>query len=174
MDETEGIGIIKKPGEKLLVNTATRSIQVVPGIEELYVDTEPKNHFICCLTTCKAEEIEEFSKKFGCYCVVVHDPERLIKDISEAIAKDIGLSVNPPTLEHGMVRYDKGHQIGRELNRDEKIELPWRQKPSEYNAQKEYRLHFNFTSHELIDSPKEYVINIGDLLKYCELIEVSL
>lgn len=168
-DKTEGQGELVVPGESLVVNLAQRTQCIVPGQENLSVCADPRNHFIYCLSACENAEISELAREFGNYCVVVSDPLRLISDIKRGLANDANLSVNPPMLEWEKVRYDKGASVSQLLNRDDKLKLAWLQKPESYAHQKEFRVHYNFTSHELIGSPCYYTISIGRKLPYCTL-----
>ncbi|MDP2223896.1 MAG: hypothetical protein Q8J83_05740 [Nitrosomonas sp.] len=168
-DRTEGMGDLQVSGEALIVNVARGMSRTVPGIENLAVRADPRNHFIACFMACDEDDLPVRAKEFGEHCVAIEDPAALIDDLRKALQNDAFLAVNPPALEWGEVRYDKGAQVAKQFTRDEKLILAWIQKPEAYAHQKEFRIHFNFTSHELIGSPSHHTLSIGKVLPYCKL-----
>ncbi len=168
-DQTEGIGKLCIPGESLAIDMGRRIQNVIPGYEELVVYADPRNHFVFCLSACEEGDLQLLARKFGAYCVVVKDPKAFENDLVRALADDSVFSVNPPMLECKMVRYDKGESLSKQLSHAEKSNLAWCQKPTSYAYQKEFRVHFNFTSHELIGSPEHHTLCTGRSFSYCEM-----
>jgi len=170
-DRTEGSGQLCRDGEELVVDLTNKVIHSRPGVENLHVAAEGNDHFICCFSSPKDGCIESLPTKFGEYYVIVHNPAELFSDIESAINCDSSLEQNVPCLEASAIRYDKGKYVGSLHDRAEIQKLAWMQKPESHSEEQEFRFQFQFCFSEFIGSPEHYILELGKILEYCEIVK---
>lgn len=171
-DQTEGIGVVHRNSEsgrrtfRLSQEVERRPV----GIEKLRVEAPEKECFVCCFSMAERGAFDRLPTRFGRFYVEINAPERLYHDLRKAIQCDKLLSLSPPVLEAGAVRYDKGRYVGRFSDEHEIRALPWLQKPAFYAEEHEYRLHFRCTG-ESSRLRSSYMLSIGYALDYCRVLE---
>lgn len=168
VDSSEGFGEALRDGQAFDLDTARNSVRFIPGVERLHVEGGNEESFIFCMSAPNSGRLQAVPRKFGKYVVRIRNPEQLLRDVEEAMRRDVDLEQNRPQLEHAPVRYDKGEYINS-LTKQDEDELGWTQKPAIFKEEYEYRLRF-LVIPALLGYPKCYPINVGKKLAYCELI----
>ncbi|MCW8193460.1 hypothetical protein F6455_01505 [Proteobacteria bacterium 005FR1] len=168
-DQTEGIGVIHRDAEPNRPSAAERVECTPGGIEKLRIEAPDRECFVCCFSLADQSGIDQLPSRFGRFYVEVRSPETLFYQLRDAIRRDRALAENPPALEAGAVRYDKGRYVGALTDPEEIRSLPWLQKPAFYAAENEYRLHFHCRGTGL--SSHSHIVHVGQQLHYCRLLE---
>ncbi|MBL4606380.1 MAG: hypothetical protein JKY01_00935 [Pseudomonadales bacterium] len=172
-DVKEGCGEITVSGESLLVNLDNKTLTPVAGIENVYVDTFKKSHYIYCLSLPRNGGYSAEIKKFGNYIVKLNCPSLLLRDIAIALQQDSKVNVNPPCLESTRVIYDKLSHYREKPKKSKLNRLRWSQKPAKYKPEREYRIHFHACTVEPISENGIYCIQLKNGVQHCEIIEVK-
>ena len=84
-DITEGIGAVKRDGEKILADIDNKLFHADQGIEELYVRANVRERFICCFSYSDDGNYIDLPNKFGQFYVKVNSPENLFRDLEVAM-----------------------------------------------------------------------------------------
>lgn len=168
-DQTEGIGVVHRNAEPDKPSIAERVECSPGGIEKLRIQAPERECFVCCFSLVDEGGIDQLPSRFGRYYVEVRSPKRLFYEIREALSRDRLLGGNPPALEAGAVRYDKGRYVGALTNPEEIRSLPWLQKPAFYAEENEYRIHFRCRGTS--PSTHSHIIHVGHDLDYCRVLE---
>jgi hypothetical protein len=171
-DQTEGIGVVHRnsePGRPL--RRMTQKVESThAGIEKLKIEAREQEYFVCCFSMADRGGIDQLPERFGRYYVEVNSPRRLFYDLREAIQCDKVLGRDPPVLQAGAVRYDKGRYVGSLSDEREIRALPWLQKPAFYAEENEYRMHFRCAGDLSLSQPS-YTLSMGRDLDYCRVLE---
>lgn len=154
-DSNEGKGSLQIPGEKLSVNLINKTIQAIPGLEDLAADAIPENHFIYCFSASDDADITKVPTKFGTYCVVIENPANFLEQIKIAVDAHPVLSRNLPDVDAKAVSYDRGATKNSRPSEEEIQYLTWAQKSLEFESEREFRFHFSVVDNQFLFGPKK-------------------
>ena len=138
-DPTEGSGHTKEPG---IVTVGW----VSPNPEEKTIWTKEQGyqeHHIefgnatFCFCTCLPEvDNAHMLKEFGKHIVKINDPKKLAEDINEYFIRNGQRFL----VEGCRIIYNKGEKLDRELTENERLDMPYKQKPVRFSPDCEFRI----------------------------------
>ena len=137
-DTTEGNGYTLEPGivttGLVSPNPAEKTIWIKEqGYQKHHIDFGNATFLFC---GSLPEVNAEYINKFGKYILKINDPRKLAEDINDHLF-NIGQRFQ---IEGCRVIYNKGKKLDRKLSDNERLELPYKQKPEIFINDCEFRI----------------------------------
>lgn len=138
-DQTEGHGHTKEPGivTSALVspNTEEKTIWIKkPGYQEHHIESGNAVYLFCMSEP--HVNLDHMRKNFGKHIVKINNPRKFAEDIY-----DYFVGIGQKFIINGCkVVYNKGQKLDRELEKNERLDLPFKQKPESFKSDYEFRI----------------------------------
>jgi hypothetical protein len=138
-DPTEGSGRTKEPGIITVgwvsPNPAEKTIWSKEwGYQEHHIDFGNATFLFC--ASLPEVNLDYMRERFGRYIVKINDPRRLAEDINDYFFSK-GQRFQ---IEGWNVVYNKGQKLDRKLTDNERLDLPYKQKPESFIHDCEFRI----------------------------------
>ena len=171
-DPTEGFGCTREPGIVTYYGYTQNlkekpAIVQKPGYQEQHAEYGNK---VYCFCTCLPKvDCTHMLEKFGKYIVKINEPKRLAEDIN-----DYFISKGQKILIEGYrVIYNKGQKLNKELTKNERLDLSYKQKPESFSPDCEFRIIAIKLSEPCKAECKLFDVD-GQSEPECKFIEVNL
>lgn len=169
-DQTEGYGHTKEPGIVttgwVSPNPTKRTIwERKQGYQEHHIESGNAFYLFCMSEP--PVNLDQMRKNFGKHIVKINNPRIFAEDIYNYF-----VSIGQDLLIYGCkVMYNKGQKLDRELEKNERLDLPFKQKPNSFKTDCEFRF-VAIKLKELCNQECKYLDGEKDL--ECQYIQIKL